>query len=543
MLKPIIKYKKKQIEREFNNHSKNNEEEEESSTVKCYNVGKNLIQNSAISKNNNEQVVIKVEISERPYWIDIFSPLFNQLIRIDVQKEFGEIFSNNIYETAIKNLHAEKLLYESKISTVYKRCALTNRELFFDLEDIDGTKFKISEDEILKIKENDEELPIFLRKHNNINGLSALPLPIFGNRDAIDELVKLFRISDEDKIVFKSHLVVFYLSDFPIPISVFHGEQGSAKTTVSSGMKAVHDPTGENAMSLPDKVDDLAVILANHDTSNFDNLDNFAPEISQFLCRVITGTSYAKRLLFSDGSEFELILKSKITLNGISPSVNQPDLLERSIFYELSAIKGIERMTDDKFKNKLKELTPELLGQVFTTIQKALKIYKKVEDELEGGITIEENGKSVEITLPRMATFAVWGEAISRVLGNEDLLFLKKYNKKIETSNIGLRDEYPIMDDLLEHIESDVGREPITITKLFKKIVNEDSKDDRLPKDAKRLGKQIRHLGPTIRSFGYETIIKINTVRPKSQTDHKRGVTLVYFIKIDENALEKFNTK
>ena len=500
--------------------------EEQPETIQVYQIGNSLIQRTVKSLNDTEQIVVQVMIKDKPHWIDILSPTFNQMVRLGVQEKHSEIFSNTKYETAITNLHAHSLFNGSETQQIFNRCALVDGVLYYDLQDTDGTIYKISKDEIRECQ-NDENIPIFLKSASARTEASIQPKPLFDNDKALDEIVKLYRINNEDKIVFKSHLICYFLTGFPIPIAIIHGEQGSAKTSTSSGMKSLHDPEGENALSLPDKVDDLAVNLSRHSTSNFDNCDKITTEISQFLCKAVTGTQYVKRGLYTNADEFSLTLKSKISLNGISPTINQPDLLERSIFYELPTIDKKERMTDKKSLTKLNELKPQVLGVVFKTIQKAMKIYDDIDKELDGK------------SLPRMASFAVWGEAISRSLGHEPYTFIESYDKKLESSNLGLTDEYPIIEPLMNYISELDGKE-ITISKLFKVIVDKDEikNDERLPKDSKRLGKQLKQLTPTIRALGYEVESRTNNTRPKNKDDFARGVTVVKFTKIDENGLD-----
>jgi hypothetical protein len=515
ILKPILKNCANKMKNKFS-------EDEVSETIQAYNIGSSLIQKTIKSLNDTEQVVVQVMIKDKPHWIDILSPTFNQMVRIGVQDKHDEIFNNTKYETAITNLHAHSLFNGTETQQIFNRCALVNGILYYDLQDADGVIYKISKDEIRECQ-NDEKIPIFLKS----SSASPQPKPLFDDDKALDKIVKLYRINDDDKVVFKSHLICYFLTGFPIPIAIIHGEQGSAKTSTSSGMKSLHDPEGENALSLPEKVDDLAVNLSRHGTSNFDNTDNFSKDTSQFLCKAVTGTQYVKRAHYTNGEEFALTLKSKIILNGISPSIDQPDLLERSIFYELPTINKKDRMTDKKSLEKLNELKSHVLGVVFKTIQKAMQIYDDVDKELDGS------------SLPRMASFAVWGEAISRSLGHENNSFIERYDAKLESSNLGLTDEYPIIEPLMNYVKDIQGQE-VTMTKIFSIVGSEDSKDERIPKDNKGLGKQLKQLAPTIRALGYEVVTRTNNVRPKKESDLARGVKLVKFTKIDENGVDSF---
>jgi len=510
ILKQVIKKAAYKITNQFN-------DEEESATLQAYNVGSSKIIKAVKSENDNEQIVIQTLIHEKPQWIDVNSPTFNQIVRIGTQEKYKEIYNDNIYTTSIKNLHAESLLNGTDVRPIFNRCALIDGKLYYDLQNVEGTIYEVSKDGIIECQNNDD-IPIFLKSS------SPQPKPLFDDDKALDELIKLFRIEKEDEFIFKSHLICYFLTGFPIPIAIFHGEQGSAKTSTTSGIKQVHDPEGECALSIPEKVDDLAVVLSNHGTSSFDNTDNFSKEISQFLCKAVTGTQHVKRQLYSNGEEFSLKLKSKIILNGISPSINQPDLLERSIFYELPPISRTERMTDKKFQEKLTELKPKVLGVIFNVLQKAMTIYDDVNTELDGK------------SLPRMASFSVWGEAISRSLGHENNVFIKRYNEKLEASDIGLTDEYPIIQPFIEYMGADESKE-ISISSLFNVIVDVEKakNDDRIPKDKIRLGKQLRQLSPALRTLGFN--VEILTYN-KKDGKYPRGSRYIRITKISENGLD-----
>lgn len=505
-------------------------------TVKVFNVGKTIIENQVKSENDTSQIVIQVKQNDKPHWIDVFSPTFDQMIRVKTQNIYERIYSDSTYKSGIKNLYAYALLNGTITKPVFSRSAFVNNTLYYDLQDSDGTIYKISTDEISKSQMNDET-PIFLKSPSAKTKQSIQQKPNFDNRNALDEFVELCRIQESDKIVFTSHLVSLFLSGFPIPITVVHGEQGSAKTTTTGAIKLLVDPEGENALSLPDNIDDLAIMLSKRDISNFDNIDAFVKEISQFLCRAVTGTQYIKRGLFTNDQEFSLTLMSKIILNGIDPSINQPDLLERSIFYELPKIDKTSRMTDKRLDEKLEALRPFVLGTIFETVQKAIKIIEQVEDELSGE------------SLPRMATFAVWGEAISRVLGNSDNAFLNRYWEKIEDTNLSLNEEYPLIPLIVTMMKrnckinpdtKEVLRYPKTasLNEMFSELIGNDNKDKGLPDNVKRLGKQLKQLIPTIRAVGYEVNI---TRYDKRNGDYPRGSKIVTITPISDKGLDLFD--
>jgi hypothetical protein len=457
------------------------------------------------------------------------------MVRVKAQNVYHEIFGETTYRSGIKNLHAYALLNGAMTKPVFSRSALINDVLYYDLQNQDGDVYKVSKDDITKVL-SDDTLPIFIKSPSAKTQKSVQTNPEFENPNALNEFIKLCRIQDSDKIMFTAHLISFFLKGFPIPIQVLHGEQGSAKTTVSCAIKSLVDPEGENALSLPEKIDDIAIVLSKRDISNFDNIDEFKKETSQFLCRAVTGTQYIKRGLYTNDSEFSLTLMSKIILNGIDPSINQPDLLERSIFYELPKIDKTERMTDKKFEDKLELIRPSVLGIIFNTIQKAMNVINDVEKELNG------------VSLPRMATFAIWGEAISRVLGNNDNVFLSHYWEKIEDTNLSLNEEYPliplILDMMKRNCTLDSDKKPIQrpkiigLSDMFLDLIPTENKDKGLPDDVKRLGRQLKQLTPILRTMGYEIVISRYDNRDGK---FQRGSKIVTITPISDKGLDSFD--
>jgi hypothetical protein len=524
-LKGIIAAAVRKIKKEQN---KIYEPDEISQSIKVYELGIRMIEDKSRSANNTSQVVIKVRINQKPHWIDIQSTVFEQLLRIETKIRYDEIFSDSVFQNAIKTLHAEILHSGIPARPVFNRCAFVDGIIYYNLQDNDGTIIRITKDTIEEV-EKDESMPIFIK--TNRTEASIQPRPNYSNTEALNDFVTLCRIQGDDQIIFKSHVIAQFLNNIPIPIDIYHGEQGSAKTSVSSAVKSIVDPEGENAMSLPDKIDDIVIMMMSREKIVFDNCENFTKDISQFLCKSVTGTTYGKRELFTTSDEFSVMLKEKISLNGIAPNINQPDLLERSIFYELKRIDKRERITDDDFKTESEKLKPCVLGCVFSTLQKAMIIYDDVKKEL--------TGKS----LPRMASFAVWGESISRSLGNEDKKFIDRYNEKLDVSSLSLQEDYPMIQPLVKYIEG-ISEEELkrgheeTLKILFDKVIVAlgPARDERLPANTKSFGKELKQLAPMIRNLDYEVTTKVFNER--NSKVYARGTNLVTIRKLPSSNKE-----
>jgi hypothetical protein len=70
----------------------------------------------------------------------------------------------------------------------------------------------------------------------------------------------------------------------------------------------------------------------------FDNLSYMPPWISDALCRLASGGSFAARRLFTDEDEVLLSAARPVVLNGIEEVITRPDSPDRAIFLTLGPI-------------------------------------------------------------------------------------------------------------------------------------------------------------------------------------------------------------
>ena len=70
----------------------------------------------------------------------------------------------------------------------------------------------------------------------------------------------------------------------------------------------------------------------------FDNLSGLPPWLSDSLCRLASGGSFAVRQLYTNDEEVLFQATRPILLNGIEDVVSRPDLGDRAIFLTLNQI-------------------------------------------------------------------------------------------------------------------------------------------------------------------------------------------------------------
>ena len=235
-------------------------------------------------------------------------------------------------------------------------------------------------------------------------------MPKNEDETALDNLADLLKISQKDRIIFKIHIITLFLEARPIPMIVIGGPAGSFKTTTTAYVKRIVDPAGkekeDNVSSIPSNTDDLILAIGNRYLISLDNVSGVSKEESDIFCRAVTGSTNSKRLLYTNEDESIRSFKTKIVLNGIVPYLDYPDLQSRLLIYERDSVEGKDRLTEERLDQKFNELLPNVLGQIFPILAKALSWYKSIKLDIK--------------PKTRMADFEVWGEIIARMSGCKD---------------------------------------------------------------------------------------------------------------------------
>ncbi len=94
--------------------------------------------------------------------------------------------------------------------------------------------------------------------------------------------------------------------------------RGLAKSACQLLIKWLVDPTSTRLLKLRMKEDDLILQLAHNYLVYYDNLADIPEWISDLFCQAATGTSFSKRMLYSDDQEIVFELTRAIGFNGIN---------------------------------------------------------------------------------------------------------------------------------------------------------------------------------------------------------------------------------
>ena len=186
----------------------------------------------------------------------------------------------------------------------------------------------------------------------------------------------------------------------PYPLLAISGEQGSAKTVLSKLLKALIDPNAAPVRALlarRTRADDCSqngYLLA------FDNLSGLPVWLSDALCRLASGGSFAVRQLYTDVEEVLFEAARPVLLNGIEDVISRPDLGDRAIFLTLSPIGEAQRRPEADLWREFEIARPRILGALLDAVVHGLRA--------QGRVQLDR--------LPRMADFALWASACETAL-------------------------------------------------------------------------------------------------------------------------------
>jgi hypothetical protein len=227
----------------------------------------------------------------------------------------------------------------------------------------------------------------------------ALPEPRPGG--SIEALRPMLNLADRNDFVL---VVAWLLASLrpvgPYPLLAVSGEQGSAKTVLSKLLRALIDPNIASVRALAREQRELSIAANNGHLLAFDNLSVLPAWLSDALCRLASGGSFALRRLYTDDEEVLFEAARPILLNGIEDVICRADLADRAIFLTLAPIAEEQRRSEAELWREFELARPAILGALLDALAEGLRELPRVRLE----------------RLPRMADFALWATACETAL-------------------------------------------------------------------------------------------------------------------------------
>jgi len=316
----------------------------------------------------------------------IRSRQFRHWLRRRYFEETGSAASAETVRSALDLLEA-RAQFDAPERMVHIRVAEYDDRIYLDLADSDWRAIQIGPDGWQVVTSP----PVRFRR-----AAGMLPLPIPQRGGSIEALAAFLNLPAPDEFV----LVIAWLlaalqRGGPYPLLVIAGEQGSAKTVLTRILRALIDPNAAPTRALPREERDLMIAANNGHILAFDNLSGLPAWLSDALCRLASGGSFATRQLYTDCDEVLFQAARPAILNGIEDIVCRSDLADRAIFLTLEPIADGRRRMERQLWREFEVARPRILGALFDAAAQGLRGLSRVRLE----------------RLPRMADFALWATA------------------------------------------------------------------------------------------------------------------------------------
>jgi hypothetical protein len=319
------------------------------------------------------------------------------------------------------------------------------------------------------------------------SGMLALPEPRQGGDvAALKGFLNL--ANDRDFVLVVAWLATALRNHGPYPVLVLAGEQGSAKSTLSSILRWLIDPNSAPLRALPREDRDLFIAANNGHVLSFDNVSGLPTWISDTLCRLATGGGFAVRQLYTDQDEILFDAQRPIILNGIEEVVTRPDLADRAIFLNLEPIPEKKRRQEAEIMSELKAALPDILGGLLDAMAHGLKHLPTTHLS----------------TLPRMADFAIWATACEGALW-EPGTFAKAYKANIAGAIESVIDADMVSDavrDFMEKRDGWQGSAKDLLGALADQVGDKLSRQKAWPQTPRALAGRLTRAAPVLRKIG-----------------------------------------
>jgi hypothetical protein len=350
-------------------------------------------------------------------------------------------------------------------------------------------------------------------KFRRTQGMLPLPVPVRdGTRDLLRSFVNIPAPNDKnqpdsdwnknqpdsDWMLFVAVLTAAFRPYGPYPVLEVNGEQGCAKSTTSRVFRACVDPHKVMLRSMPKEDRDLMISANNCWCQAFDNLSRLPEWLSDALCRQATGGGFSTRALYTDEGEVHFDTMRPVLLTGIANVAERDDLGDRLIRIVLPVIPDENRREEKSFWREFEASLPKILGAILDVVVGGLKALPDVHVK----------------SLPRMADFGRWGEAVGRALGWKDGAFLEAYKaNRSEASAQALEDSAvaTAVRTLMKDRDAweGIATELLTALSALAGDAVVKDKERRWPKTGRGLAGQLRRLAPLLRRVGIEPILDL----------------------------------
>lgn len=398
-------------------------------------------------------------------------------------KTEGKMPSTQALQDAIRTLEG-KALFEGEEKQVFVRLASAEGKIYLDLCN-DAWQIVVIDKSGWRVVES-QNAPVRFKRTK-----AMLPLPMPIENGDITKIRQFLNVNDTNHALILAWLANCFRPDYPFPVLVLSGEQGSAKSTTSRLLRELVDPNKTAFRSAPRKERDLVIAASNAWICAFDNLSNVPNWLSDALCRISTGGGFATRTLYENEEETIFAVKRPILINGIGDLANRPDLLDRALLVHLETISEDKRKTESRFWSEFEKEKTSIFSGLLSAVSSALQ---KVEN-----VKLER--------LPRMADFAEWSAAAESGLKLPANSFLNAYTQNRDNVNETALEGSPLADTIKIFCDKSgefEGTMKEFLAELNRIADDETKKNKEYPKTERGLRSKLTRINPNLRAVGID---------------------------------------
>jgi hypothetical protein len=358
--------------------------------------------------------------------LDMNSEAFNRYL----SKLFYDIENRVISTSSINNSKRVIESFTTKPQTIYNRLAKIGNTIYYDLNNEQRQCVKITKDGWLI----DKNPLLFLSGNPNREQVYPYQKDLLADksRRPVRDLINRFFFKHEyQRMIAEVYAIALFIPDISLPIILLAGPRASGKTLFLRSLRQIVDPRPLEALveRLPREDKDRRVAIYNSYFACFDNESHLSSDLMDEICAMVTGVSMSVRELYTTNEIRTFSVKRALGITGINVPITNSDALNRTFIAEMESIPdGFEENTESKLisENKMideiKSLIPDILAYIFDVLIECLKRYEEVAAQIKPN--------------HRLADFVIWGELISRVIGNNENEFLNAWYQNVQQQNV-----------------------------------------------------------------------------------------------------------
>lgn len=364
------------------------------------------------------------------------------------------------------------------VTSVHMRIADHDGTIYLDCADeenrvivINGGRWRLA----------DGDVPVVFRRSTFS---LAYPVPeVVGDLDLLWEHLNVD--PDDRPLVLGWVVAALVLENVPHPVLYLGGEHGTAKTSAARVIQSLVDPTTADTRNLPSDEGAWVATVRQGWALTFDNLSELTKGMNDGLCKLSTGDTIVRRVLYTTDDASATKAYRPLIITAINLSGVQPDLEDRMVRIELSAIPPSKRRLKKEVEASWERDRPRVLAGL---LDLAAKVHHRLPD-----VATPEG-------FSRMADFHQVVAAIDDVQGTSGA---DRYQDAAVRAARETLAEYPLARAIVKGRRDFEANTAGQILKAMSFDRGDGKQSWAWPDDARAASNQLRDAAPSMRKLGW----------------------------------------